>query len=90
MAESNVVKAPVKTVKSSGGSKIKQWFSSLGKFLKESYFEVKKCSWPSWIELRQFTIVVIFALIVVAAWMGAMNFLMTEITKGLLGGSYSP
>jgi len=90
MAETNVAKVSSKTVKSNGGPKIKQWVVRFGKFLKESYYEVKKCAWPSWLELRQFTIVVIFALVVVAAWMAGINSLMTAITKGMLGGSYSP
>lgn len=91
MAETNAAKIPAKTGKVSGGVNIKQWFMSLWQFLKEAKNEtVHKCSWPTWIELRQFTIVVIFALVVVAAWMGVINFLMRELTSALLGGSYRP
>ena len=87
MAETNVAKIPAKTGKAPGKLNFKQAFSALWQFLKEAKNEtIHKCSWPTWMELRQFTIVVIFALVVVAAWMGAINFLMRELTNALLGG----
>ena len=61
-------------------------FKRLGKFLKESYVETRyKSSWPSWKELRQFTIVVIFAIVVVSGWIGGIDFVMTKITAQLAG-----
>jgi preprotein translocase SecE subunit len=87
MAETNVAKIPAKTGKAPGKLNIKQAFASLWQFLKEAKNEtIHKCSWPTWVELKQFTIVVIFALVVVALWMGGINFLMRELTNALLGG----
>jgi|GEM_PF-2195513 len=91
MAETNVAKIPAKTGKAPGKLNIKQGLASLWQFLKEAKNEtIHKCSWPTWMELRQFTIVVIFALLVVGSWMGLINFLMRMLTEALLGGSYRP
>jgi preprotein translocase SecE subunit len=59
-------------------------FKRLGRFLKESYVETRyKSSWPSWKELRQFTIVVIFAIVVVSGWIGGIDFVLSKITAQL-------
>lgn len=60
-------------------------FARIWKFIRESYIETRyKSAWPTWTELRQFTIVVIFAVAVVALWIGAMDIFLSKIT-GLLG-----
>lgn len=83
----NVAKAPAKTGKSPGKFSIKKFWASMWQFFKEAKNEtVNKCSWPTWLELRQFTIVVIFALVVVAVWMGIINIFMRELTNVLIGG----
>lgn len=62
-------------------------FKRLGRFLKESYVETRfKSSWPSSKELRQFTIVVIFAIVVVSCWIGGIDFVLSKVTANL-GGS---
>jgi preprotein translocase SecE subunit len=59
-------------------------FSRFGKFVRESYVETtQKAAWPTWTELRQFTIVVIFAVVVVAIWIGGIDFILTRITASL-------
>ena len=61
-------------------------FKRLGKFLKESYVETRyKSSWPSLKELRQFTIVVIFAIVVVSGWIGGIDFILSKLTDQLAG-----
>ena len=62
-------------------------FSRLGKFIRESYVETcHKSAWPTKTELRQFTIVVIFAVFVVAFWIGGLDFVFGEITKLITAG----
>jgi len=45
-----------------------------------------KSSWPTWKELRQFTTVVIFAVAVVSAWIGGLDFILGKITESIAGG----
>lgn len=60
-------------------------FARIIKFIRESYVETRfKSAWPTWAELRQFTVVVIFAVAVVAVWIGALDLVLTKFT-GLLG-----
>lgn len=50
------------------------FFGKVGRFLKEAWIEtVHKASWPTLPELRSFTIVVIFAVLVVAAYIGVLD-----------------
>ncbi len=59
-------------------------FRRFGRFVRESYVETtQKSAWPSWTELRQFTIVVIFAVVVVAIWIGGIDFILTKLTANL-------
>ena len=54
------------------------------RFLRESYVETRyKSAWPTWAELRQFTLVVIFALCVVSLWVGGLDFILGRIAAGL-------
>ena len=57
---------------------------AIGRFVKESYVETRfKSAWPTWAELRSFTLVVIFALVVVAVWIGGLDLIMKNITDRL-------
>ena len=56
-------------------------FARLKKFIRESYVETRhKSSWPTRAELWQFTLVVLFALLVVSAYIGILDWLMAWIT----------
>jgi preprotein translocase subunit SecE len=56
----------------------------LFKFVRESYVETtQKSAWPTWTELRQFTMVVLFAIIVVSIWVGGIDFILTKFTANL-------
>jgi len=62
-------------------------FSRICKFIRESYVETwHKSAWPTWAELRQFTLVVIFAVLVVAVWIGGLDFILGRITESIAGG----
>jgi len=77
MANSTAAKA-IPKVKSEG------FFAKIGKFIRESYIETRyKSAWPTWMELRTFTIVVIFAVLVVAVWIGGIDFLLGRLTHYL-------
>lgn len=59
-------------------------FTRFKKFLVDSYNETfKKASWPTKTELRQFTLVVIFAVAIVSIYIGGIDFILSEITKQL-------
>ncbi len=75
MANGTVAKAAPK-LKGEG------FFARAIKFIRESYVETRyKSSWPTWTELRQFTLVVIFAVLVVAVWVGGLDAILTWITN---------
>ena len=64
--------------------KVTGFFIRMSQFLRESYIEVvKKASWPSWSELKKSTVVVIVAVMVVAFWIGGLDFLFGRITGPL-------
>jgi preprotein translocase subunit SecE len=59
-------------------------FLRFGRFVRESYVETtQKAAWPTWTELRQFTLVVLFAIGVVTVWVGGIDFILTRVTAGL-------
>ena len=58
------------------------FFKRMWRFLRESYIEVaKKASWPTWPELKQFTVLVIFAVVIAGIWLGCLDFILTRVTK---------
>ena len=59
-------------------------FARTYRFIRESYVETRhKSAWPTWAELRQFTMVVIFAVLVVAAWVGSLDLILSRFTAFL-------
>lgn len=57
---------------------------AISRFVRESYVETRfKSAWPTWTELRQFTLVVIFALLVVSVWIGGIDFVLGRFTQSL-------
>jgi len=62
------------------------FFVRVGKFIREAYWEARfKSSWPTAKELRQFTIVVLFALLVVSVWIGGLDAIARVITDRIMG-----
>ncbi len=60
-------------------------FAKMWKFIRESYVETRyKSAWPTWAELRSFTLVVIFAVLVVGCWISGLDILLRAILN-LLG-----
>ena len=87
MANGSAAKAASKPKGENIFGRIGKVFSSLGRFIRESYVETwHKSAWPTWTELRQFTVVVIFAVLVVAAWIAGIDFVLTRVTESIAGG----
>jgi len=57
-------------------------FAKICRFIRESYVETRyKSAWPTWTELRQFTLVVIFAVLVVGCWMAGLDVVLKAFTN---------
>ena len=56
------------------------------KFLKEVRSEMSKVTWPTWIELRGSTILVIIVSIFFATYIGIFDIIITYIIGFLTGG----
>ncbi len=51
------------------------------RFLRETYEELRKVVWPTPAELYRYTLVVIATVVVIAAFIGAVDFLLSEVAK---------
>lgn len=72
-------------VKATSKPKGEGFFSRLVKFVRDSWNETfHKTAWPTVSELRQFTIVVLFAIVVVSLWIGGIDFILGKITDQLM------
>ena len=50
-------------------------------FLREVYDELRKVVWPTWGELYRYTLVVIFTVIVLGAFIGGVDYGLGEIAR---------
>ncbi|MCE5322868.1 preprotein translocase subunit SecE [bacterium] len=63
------------------------FFARFIKFIKESWYETfKKSSWPTQAELKQFTIVVIFTIVAISVYIGAIDFILSRVTDAIPRG----
>ncbi len=53
-------------------------------FLREVFDELRKVVWPTWGELYRYTLVVIFTVIVIGAFIGGVDYALGEIAKRLI------
>lgn len=53
-------------------------------FLQEVWTELKKVHWPSFRETRAATVVVILVVFVIAAFLGAVDFALSQVVEKLL------
>ena len=65
------------------GARLAKPFTKGWRFLKDVYTELQRVVWPSHEETYSFTVVVILAIVVVAAWVGALDFVMANIMRVL-------
>ncbi len=57
---------------------------SFGRFLREVYDELRKVVWPTWGELYRYTLVVLFTVIILGAFIGGVDYGLTVILKRFL------
>jgi preprotein translocase subunit SecE len=53
-------------------------------FLREVFDELRKVVWPTWGELYRYTLVVIFTVIVLGAFIGGVDYAVGEIARRLI------
>jgi len=52
-----------------------------GRFLREVFDELRKVVWPTWGELYRYTLVVIFTVIVLGAFIGGVDYAVGSIAQ---------
>ena len=57
---------------------------SIGQFLREVIDELRKVVWPTWGELYRYTLVVIFTVVVLGAFIGGVDYGISEILRRYL------
>ena len=57
---------------------------SIGRFLRDTYDELRKVVWPTWGELYRYVIVVIFTVIILGAFIGGVDYALTAILRKFL------
>ena len=67
----------------SGGDSIPTGTSPT-RFLRDVYDELRKVVWPTWGELYRYTLVVIFTVIVLGAFIGGVDYAVGEVARRVL------
>ena len=57
------------------------------RFLRETYDELRKVVWPTPQELYRYTLVVIVTVLVIAAFIGAVDAALTELSRRFIYGA---
>jgi preprotein translocase subunit SecE len=57
---------------------------SPARFLREVFDELRKVVWPTWGELYRYTLVVIFTVIVLGAFIGGVDYALGEIARRVI------
>ena len=63
---------------------IKEKIEQARQFLQEVYAELRKVVWPSWKETRAATIVVLVLVALVSAYLGLIDFALSQIVERVL------
>jgi len=67
------------------GGKLARPFVKLYQFFQAVWFELQRVVWPSKEETYTFTLVVIMAVLIVAAYMAGLDVLLSSLTNKLFG-----
>jgi preprotein translocase subunit SecE len=59
--------------------KSKKIFNKIGSFLREAIYELKKVIWPNKNELKNSTVTVISAIIIISVFIGLVDLIFTNI-----------
>jgi preprotein translocase subunit SecE len=57
---------------------------SIGRFLREVFDELRKVVWPTWGELYRYTLVVIVTVVILGAFIGGVDYGLSEILRRYL------
>ena len=57
---------------------------SPARFLREVFDELRKVVWPTWGELYRYTLVVIFTVIVLGAFIGGVDYALGELARRVI------
>lgn len=57
------------------------------RFLRETYDELRKVVWPTPQELYRYTLVVIVTVVIIAAFIGAVDAALTELSRRFIYGA---
>ena len=60
-------------------------FQRAGKFLRETWLELQKTSWPSYDDLKKSTALVLAAVAIIALWIGGLDYLFGIVSRRLVG-----
>jgi preprotein translocase subunit SecE len=63
------------------GATLMSPYRSLERFLRDVVLEMKRVVWPSKDETYTYTVVTVIATVVVAAWVGAWDMIMTNVVR---------
>ena len=61
--------------------KVKAWWGAVRAFLDEVRTELKKCSWPTWAELKESTVVVIASVVLLGVFVGVSDLVLNGVLK---------
>ena len=65
----------------------KRHLERMANYVQETKEELRKCTWPSWDELKGSTVVVMISIILLGAFTVAVDFLLTLLVRGMMGGT---
>jgi preprotein translocase subunit SecE len=57
---------------------------SIGRFLRDTYDELRKVVWPTWGELYRYTLVVLFTVVILGGFIGGVDYGLAAILKQFL------
>jgi preprotein translocase subunit SecE len=61
----------------------------LATYVQETKEELRKCTWPSWDELKGSTVVVMISIALLGGFTVGVDFVLTLLVRALLGGGAS-
>lgn len=67
-----------------GTGKLTGWWQRMTVFLREVRVELAKVTWPTWEQLKQQTLVVIIAVLMISAFTGAVDLVLSNTIKFLV------
>lgn len=64
---------------------IKRFFGNLANFLRETRAELKKVVWPTWAQVRVYTLVVVFSMVAIGAVLWGTDAILSFGMGAILG-----